>query len=521
MSEVYKSRAKFSVESPEPGTGLAWTPASELPIAGPLGHAPSLTSTLQSALLSAYLFSFLSQACDLGFYLLLFTFLPLSEVGRFSWVMAVMAFVSVVLDLGISPALTREFSQHKTPFWLVFRQAFWVRTPGGFLSLLLLAVWLVAGRPDTALGMAVFLAGLDQLVRSLAAVFTAWLRAMERQLIANMLTAISAAGRLGVGVGLIWMAGVTAVPSLFAALLVVELLGCAAAWMLSEHVRRQTTSVHPEPETAAGNDQAELRARLRATWLNFGAITLLTVLQNRLDWLMVSYFLSKEALGQYSMANKCYEVAMTLVGLAVASAFPWMCRVRGQHSAGLGVFLKGVLVGGGFLALAGALIGPEVLRLLWGQKYAAGEVAIRLLLLGAVVAIFDTLAYHLLLAKGSERFILVATIVATALQAALNVLLIPRWGIQGAVAGMLGLIMAVTVLYLYGAWTELRSFGWGLVLFPCLLAVAGSLILRASLDPLPRTVLGLCLWMAASAGLLYTHRRGLGQMTGLGVQAGR
>jgi O-antigen/teichoic acid export membrane protein len=479
-----------------------------------LSPEPYLPSTLRPALLSAYGFSFLSQACDLAFYVVLFKFLPLTGVGRFSWVMAVMVFVGLILDLGISPALTREFSQHKTALWVVFRQAARVRFPGFLLSLLLFGVWIVARKPESELGAALLLGSLGLAVRTFTTVFAAWLYAVERQPAANFVSALSSLGRLVVGVALIGIARSTDVAWLFAALLLVEVFGAATAWALCHRVLKETPCILASPGTYE-NDFAGVPSRLRAVGLSFGAITVLAAVQNRLDWLLVSYFLSVKALALYSMANKCFEVARTLVALALSSAFPWMCREKGQCGPGLGIFFTGLLVGSVFIALAGALVGPEALSLIWGQKYAGSEAAVRLLMLLAIPATFDAIAYDLLVASGAERFIVWASIVATCIQVGLDVLLIPRWGIQGAVAGMFAAIVAVGILFGIRARRQLRALGWYWTLFPLFLLVGGLLIIQTEAVVWHRVLFGLCLWALASSYALFRDLNGLLRSIGL------
>lgn len=478
---------------------------------------PFIPNSLAPALLSAYGFSFLSQLCDLLFYIVLFKFLPLAGVGRFSWVMAVMVFVGLVLDMGISPALTREFSQHETSLWPVFWQSSRIRFPGFVLSLLLFAGWVLLRRPQFGLGAAVLLAGLQQVLHAFNTVFAAWLYAAERQPLANLVSAVFSAGRLCVSVGLLVVAGSTNVALLFAALVAVEAFGLGLAWALSQRVAPGSKARSQQLDAECG-ELPGLRSRLKAVGLSFGAITVLAAVQNRLDWLLVSYFLSVEALALYSMANKWYEVANNLVTLALSSAFPWMCREGGQCGPGMRVYFKCVLAGSALIGLGGAVAGPEVLSLIWGQKYAGSETAIRLLMLGTIPATFGAIVYRFLIADGSERFIVWVSAVATFIQVGLDVLLIPRWGIQGAVAGMLALVVAVAVLYAYGARHQLEALGRYWALFPLLLAGGGFFIIWSHLVLWGRAALGLCLWVLTSGYPVY--REGTAVFQSIGPKLG-
>jgi O-antigen/teichoic acid export membrane protein len=466
-------------------------------VVGP-GTKPYFPGTLRAALVSAYGFSFLSQACDLGFYLVLFKFVPLAGVGEFSWVMAVMVFVGLILDLGISPALTREFSQHRTAMRVVLRHASLLRLPGLAVSLILFLAWIVAKKPQSHLEVAMLLAGAGLAVRTCTGVLTAWLYSEERQPEANLMGALSSAGRLVAGFGLILVARCADIGWLFAALLVVELLGWVTAWALCHRVVEGRTRPRIASQPDAGSVTG-VHLRLRAVGISFGLITVLMACQNRLDWLLVTHFLSVKALALYSMANKCWEVARTAVGLALSSVFPWMCRERGAVPPGLKVFYKALLVGSGFIALAGALVGPELLSLIWGSKYAGSETAVRLLMASAAAAALCSMLYLVLIANGSERFIIWATTVATSIQVGLDVILIPRWGIAGAVAGMLALLAVVFVLYTVRLWPQLKTLGLYWTLYPLLPMLAGALVMHWHLSLWPRAALGLCFWLVASA----------------------
>jgi O-antigen/teichoic acid export membrane protein len=471
---------------------------------------PYFPGTLRAALVSAYGFSFLSQACDLGFYLVLFKLFPLAGVGEFSWVMAVMVFVGLILDLGISPALTREFSQHRTALRTVFWQASRLRLPGLLLNLVLFGIWVAGKRPQFELQAAMLLAGTGMAVHACTGVFTSWLYAQERQPEANFVTVLSSACRLVMGVGLIRIARCTNLDWLFGGLLLVEAICSGAGWMLCHRPMPEKARAVVSSQPGASNPIG-LRSRLRSVGISFAVITVLAALQNRLDWLMVSHFLSVKALALYSMANKCWEICRTLINLALSSAFPWMCRERGQVSPGLAVFYKGLLAGSGLITLAGALIGPETLSMFWGQKYAGSDAALRLLMLSVAAMAFNSVLYYLLVAGGSERFIIWPMAIGTAAQVGVDVVLIPRWGILGAVAGMLAQIGSIGVVYAYRAWPQLRALGLYWTFFPVSLGAAGLLIAESHLGLWHRAAIGLCLWLAASFCPMYRQHRALFQ----------
>src|SRR6185503_8085924 len=85
-----------------------------------LARKPSMRNkigkdSMRSVLAAGYASLAISQGFDFLFYLLLFRALPVASVGSYSAVMAVMTFVVLTIDMGISPGLTREFAGARWP----------------------------------------------------------------------------------------------------------------------------------------------------------------------------------------------------------------------------------------------------------------------------------------------------------------------------------------------------------------------------------------------------------------------
>ncbi len=476
-------------------------------------ETPARPAGFAATIAAGYLWTAISQACDVGFYFLLFTFLPLPDVGQFSWVIAVMAFVGLLVDLGISPALVREFAQDNTGFSQKFRAVLKVRVRTSGVCVAAFGVWWVALKPDPGLAVAVILAGLGQLVRAATGVFAAWLRGVEQQPLASSISGVSSVGRLAVAAALFRMEMVVPVADLFAGLLLVDGLALGAAWAAWVRLKDRVPRTAPLGLSCLPqHGETAFEKRLRSAGWTFLGISGLTVLQNRLDWLMLAYFWSDRVLAPYALANKCYEAVQLLGGISLVAIYPRLARTNGKVKGALPFFLKLVLVGGGLVGLGGALLGPEILRVLWGSKYAVGDATIRILMLASIPAVFAGISYYVLVARGAERFVLLATILTTALQAGLNVALVPSLGTAGAVAGMIALVTSVSVVYACKAWSESRRLGLELAAYAATLGVSGALLLLTVPAVLARVALGLAVWMLGSLVLLGPTGKGDLQM---------
>src|SRR5262249_28282107 len=86
---------------------------------------------------------------------------------------------------------------------------------------------------------------------------------------------------------------------------------------------------------------------------------------------------------------------------------------------------------------------PELVVKLFGDKYAASEPTIRFMSLTSAVFMLNQYYVYVVIALRLERSYTYLLLAATVMQVGADIVLIPRWGIIGAVIGML--VMGVTV----------------------------------------------------------------------------
>lgn len=386
----------------------------------------------------AYILTLVGQVCELLFYLILFKFLLVEQVGLFNWIMAIAVFFAFFLDLGLTQTLIREFSQSRLNLKSVLLGSVVIRLPVVLLATIVFGGWYVYFNPPQEQYLALLLVGIIQILIMGEQFCQSWLKANAQQNIANMLTALGSMGRLGVALVLIYWLGILSVTHLFASLLFIHVVIFLVAILITYSIYHRTHFINPPLPLSVG-------ATIRKLWVSslvFGLIGFLTVIQNRLDWLMVSGFVSKIELANYSLANKTYEVLLMFVGIALATAYPWMCKDNPAQDfkIKLEIFLGFIVFSGITASLMAALYLPKILQLLWGDKYQLANPMIQLLMFGAALATISGACYYLLISKRLEKKILTVTAIATGLQVSTNFLLIPALGGLGAAIGMLVLI---------------------------------------------------------------------------------
>ena len=165
--------------------------------------------------------------------------------------------------------------------------------------------------------------------------------------------------------------------------------------------------------------------------------TVLSRLLVRTDTLMLGYFRSSTEVGIYSAA---YPLANGL--LVVLSAFGFLylpiasrLDADGKRSEVASVYrltTKWVYVVTFPAFLAFVAFSGDVIRIVWGERYASGGIALAILSVGFFTAAAAGRNRETLSALGYTKFIMIANAVAFGVNLALNLVLIPAYGFVGA-----------------------------------------------------------------------------------------
>jgi O-antigen/teichoic acid export membrane protein len=167
------------------------------------------------------------------------------------------------------------------------------------------------------------------------------------------------------------------------------------------------------------------------------ALVLLNVGLYKLDILLVSYFMTPADTGHYRAALQVAEfiwvgaVAMELV-MIQSTADLWARGDTERVTALLSKLLKYVVAFTALLVVGVFVLGDSFVTVYFGASFHRSVLPLRLLLPGVLGFAIARIIWPVLQAGGHLRGILAATGTAVGLNAVLNVLLIPRFGIVGA-----------------------------------------------------------------------------------------
>jgi O-antigen/teichoic acid export membrane protein len=442
---------------------------------------------LASTMIFSYSLSVIVRLAEAGVYGVIIAFVAPGDVGVYMEASAFALVVSPVLTWGADRTLIRSFSGGAVSPWrtaLAFTRSRAIATLIlGCGSVLVLWVSGASSQFDEIFA----LVALMQVAQVLETPWSAWLRARERQTVANGVGAVIAVLRLA-AVSVVIAAGYRAIALVATVMLFVACVSAIATALLamSYGMRAQVGRAVDKGQTAG---------------TSLAAANLLTVAQNRLDWILVAAWVSPLALAAYGMANKLYEVVNLGVATGLTTLFPFLCRERERVSRNICSALGVLILGTAAIALA--------IDLAWGvllphlpDAYSAVHEILPLFMAAAVFSAFAGGLYNIAVARSRDRSVLGVALLATFAQLGVNLALVPREGGRGAAIGMLVLVVTTGGAYCALARRYALLDGRDLVRFVLTAtASAGSILVLGLRPDRAHLVLALLLFVAAIAAV--------------------
>ncbi len=158
------------------------------------------------------------------------------------------------------------------------------------------------------------------------------------------------------------------------------------------------------------------------------------------DIIFLWVFHDSWAVGLYAAAYLLVSFVLNIGIAYTTSLMPSLTRARNNTPERVRLYSQGVahLFAGGLpIAIGGVLLAPQIIELVFGAPYRPAILPLQILLCTLPVSLVREVPVVALITYGHERSVLRLTAIATAANLALNLALIPRWGIVGAAVATL------------------------------------------------------------------------------------
>lgn len=365
--------------------------------------------------------------------------------GTASYALSLTGFFLIIADMGISSLLTKYAAQKPDERDRYFATLFVLKcicVSASFLMILVIGPF-VAKIPEAAALLP--LAGLVLVFDSLREFGLAMVRAREKMEYEAALSVIT--NITTVTASLIFLAIETSPRALLFGYATGSGFGLILAlWALRSYLKKAVTHF----ESTLIRTLATQAFPLAMTALLGG--TMLTV-----DMLMLGYLRPAEEVGLYSAVQKLIQIAYSIAGVAGISLFSTFSRLyvedyqRFKELFSQAFRLMTAISAA--IAVLGILFAEPALALVYGNAYAGGATAFRLLAATFFLLAPTEIGIHALLAAGKQKVFLYSAPIGAASNALLNAAFIPYWGITGAALSTLITQLAVNA-YL---WKKIRE----------------------------------------------------------------
>lgn len=350
--------------------------------------------------------------------------LSAADYGRFSYALALTTIVETIMDVGLGHVTVRAVARDRAGAGELFRHVLGLKLVWVAIGLLLLVIVTPILRPDPQMIRLCYVMGLSSAMRSYLLTARGLLQGLDR-FDFEALTVVSdrllllAAGTvtLWAGYGLFGLA----IAFVFARVTVLV----AVMTLL-----RRVVGV-----AAPAFDRKRWR-ELQAAALPLGFFMIALNMYTYIDTVILGVMRTDAETGWYAAAYRVYEGLTYAPSILAAVLTPRLSYLfvhnRAAHRTLLLRVLGSALALGVVLgAIAVWLAGP-ILVTLFGPAYTPGIAPLRILAGGSLFVFATWILHAAAISTNLDRRLLVTTAVGLASNVALNIVLIPAWGIRGA-----------------------------------------------------------------------------------------
>lgn len=180
-----------------------------------------------------------------------------------------------------------------------------------------------------------------------------------------------------------------------------------------------------------------LKEHIKAILYLFG-IALTVQIYVKSDVAILGFLRSDSEVGIYTIASKVYTIVKSLLNAVITVTIPRLAVFLGENDktaySKLLVKLKSWLVAIVFPCVIGLLmVSNNVMQLIGDDEYISGSDALRILCIALAFAVFGCYYSNgIMVVQKQEKIFFIATIISALENIILNIILIPRWGMNAA-----------------------------------------------------------------------------------------
>ncbi len=199
---------------------------------------------------------------------------------------------------------------------------------------------------------------------------------------------------------------------------------------------------------------AEVKRIMLACWPLMFMVVSNNVL-SKLDQVLIGSFLGKSEVGYYSSSSRIVELLGTFPALVFSSLYTAILNAKKYNQEEyynrlykLSRFLRLISI---LTAIFFSIFSLEIITFLFGAPYAAAAPILRIQSFSFIFFTMSMVSIHWYIAEGLNKLLMIKTMLAGLTNMSLNLVLIPKYGVNGAVYSSL-----ITYSFFYGLYDYLN-----------------------------------------------------------------
>lgn len=351
-------------------------------------------------------------------------YLGVEDYGRFMYAMALITIIETVMDIGLAHVTVRAVARDRDAAPALFRHVLGLKVVWIAIGLVLVFVTPPLLRSDPVVVRLCYLLGISSAVRSYFLTARGLLQGMNRFDL-EAITVVS--DRL-----LLLLFGTASL------LLGYDVLGLGVAFVVARVTvfAGVTLLLHRLLGRTSPTYDRDAWRELQAAAIPLGFFMISVNLYSYVDTVILGAMRSNADTGYYGAAYRVYEgltYPPSIVASLITPRLSYLFvherpRVRALLTRAVaGAAAMGVVLGGLGVLTAGPLV-----TLLFGDEFAQAAMPLRILAGGALFVFCTWILHAAAIATNLDRRLFLTTIIGLGTNVVLNVLFIPRWGVNGA-----------------------------------------------------------------------------------------
>ncbi len=361
--------------------------------------------------------------------------------GIFSYAITIAAFFTIFSDIGVNAILIREASRNPKTKDQYLSVSFFIKAVLLLISvafvLFIAPLFTKIEAARALLPIVAFIIVFDGM-REFGFAMNRALEKMEREAAVKLINNVSITV-LGIAL-LTWVAPVPRILAL--SYLIGSAIGFSVmVWVLRKHVRNIFSAFNKKLVFPI----------LAAAW-PFALTSFFGALMLNIDVIMLGWWRTTYEIGWYAANQRIMQILYILPSFISISLLPTLARLAIQNRRQFRVVLEKALgvsyMVGIPLMVGGIILSKDIIFLLFGSAYTPGTLALQLLMLTLILMFGAHLVNNSIFTFNKQKNFIWLLASGGIVNTILNILLIPRYGIEGsAVATILSLVASYGIAW--------------------------------------------------------------------------